>query len=225
MAFSDIRCECFQCISPGRRAALAGATLPTRQEDAWASSALWPRHCCAWPRSRPAPTSPPHPAPPPLRITPSTAQLDALFDEAARDYGVPAGLLKSIGYVETRWQMVRGDVEFPGQEPAYGVMALRGENLRKGAALAEAGRARGAEPGARQHPRRGRAAFVVGRRGRHRRDGRGRVGAHRGALQRHQRRGRAGQLRAQRRVRHAQPGRRRHVRPRAGRWRPSCPYA
>jgi N-acetyl-anhydromuramyl-L-alanine amidase AmpD len=72
----------------------------------------------------------------PAPQTPSTAQLDAIFDEAARDYGVPAGLLKSIGYVETRWQMVRGESEFPGQEPAFGVMALRGENLRQGAALA-----------------------------------------------------------------------------------------
>src|SRR5688572_24204786 len=71
----------------------------------------------------------------PTPVTPSTAQLDVLFDEAARDYGVPAGLLKSIGYVETRWQMVRGHAEFPGQEPAFGVMALRGENLRNGAAL------------------------------------------------------------------------------------------
>jgi N-acetyl-anhydromuramyl-L-alanine amidase AmpD len=73
----------------------------------------------------------------PVPVTPSSAQLDVLFDEAARDYGVPAGLLKSIGYVETRWEMVRGGVEFPGQEPAFGVMALRGENLRKGAELAK----------------------------------------------------------------------------------------
>jgi len=73
----------------------------------------------------------------PTPVTPSTAQLDVLFDEAARDYGVPAGLLKSIGYVETRWQMVRGHAEFPGQEPAFGVMALRGENLRTGATLAK----------------------------------------------------------------------------------------
>lgn len=80
------------------------------------------------------PTSPGGAAAP---VTPSTTQLDAYFDEAARDYGVPAGLLKSIGYVETRWQMVRGESEFPGQEPAFGVMALRGENLRAGAQLAK----------------------------------------------------------------------------------------
>ena len=63
-------------------------------------------------------------------------QLDAYFDEAAREFGVPSGLLKSIGYVETRWEMVRGSVEFPGQEAAYGVMALRGERLSRGARLA-----------------------------------------------------------------------------------------
>ncbi|HEU0015132.1 MAG TPA: N-acetylmuramoyl-L-alanine amidase [Longimicrobium sp.] len=63
-------------------------------------------------------------------------QLDVLFEQAAEEFGVPAALLKSIGYVETRWQMVRGQEEFPGQEPAFGVMALRGERLAQGAALA-----------------------------------------------------------------------------------------
>ena len=77
----------------------------------------------------------------PAPVTPSTAQLDAIFADAARDYGVPAGLLKSIGYVETRWQMVRGESEFPGQEPAFGVMALRGENLRQASALSKFQRA------------------------------------------------------------------------------------
>lgn len=64
------------------------------------------------------------------------ARLDAIFNEAANEFGVPAPLLKAIGYVETRWQMVRGESEFPGQEPAFGVMALRGARLSQGAALA-----------------------------------------------------------------------------------------
>jgi N-acetyl-anhydromuramyl-L-alanine amidase AmpD len=68
---------------------------------------------------------------------PSTAQLDVLFDEAGREFGVPSALLKSIGYVETRWQMVRGGAEFPGQQPAYGIMALRGERLTEGARMAK----------------------------------------------------------------------------------------
>jgi N-acetyl-anhydromuramyl-L-alanine amidase AmpD len=71
----------------------------------------------------------------PTAAVPS-GQLDAYFDDAAREFGVPSALLKSIGYVETRWQMVRGGVEFPGQEAAYGVMALRGDKLARGARLA-----------------------------------------------------------------------------------------
>jgi N-acetyl-anhydromuramyl-L-alanine amidase AmpD len=78
------------------------------------------------------PTAPATPTP----EAPSTAQLDAIFDEAGREFGVPSSLLKSIGYVETRWEMVRGGVEFPGQQAAFGIMALRGERLAEGARLA-----------------------------------------------------------------------------------------
>jgi N-acetyl-anhydromuramyl-L-alanine amidase AmpD len=67
---------------------------------------------------------------------PSAQQLDALFAQAGSEFGVSASLLKSIGYVETRWQMVRGGSEFPGQEPAYGIMALRGDRLSQGARIA-----------------------------------------------------------------------------------------
>jgi N-acetyl-anhydromuramyl-L-alanine amidase AmpD len=63
-------------------------------------------------------------------------RLDAVFAGAGDEFGVPAALLKSVGYVETRWQMVRGTAEFPGQEPAFGIMALRGERLETGARLA-----------------------------------------------------------------------------------------
>lgn len=78
------------------------------------------------------PTTPAAPTP----EAPSAEQLDVLFNEASSEFGVPAALLKSIGYVETRWQMVRGGSEFPGQQPAYGIMALRGERLSEGARLA-----------------------------------------------------------------------------------------
>jgi N-acetyl-anhydromuramyl-L-alanine amidase AmpD len=61
---------------------------------------------------------------------------DAHFDAAAREFGVPSALLKAVAYAETRMQMVRGSAEFEGQDPAYGVMALRGEKLARGAALA-----------------------------------------------------------------------------------------
>jgi len=78
------------------------------------------------------PTSPATPTP----EAPSAAQLDRIFDEAGTEFGVPSSLLKSIGYVETRWEMVRGGVEFPGQQAAFGIMALRGERLAQGARLA-----------------------------------------------------------------------------------------
>ncbi|MGQ0714391.1 MAG: golvesin C-terminal-like domain-containing protein [Gemmatimonadaceae bacterium] len=64
--------------------------------------------------------------------------LETHFENAAREFGVPAGLLKAIAFTETRMQMVRGTAEFEGQAPAYGVMALRGERLSRGAALAGA---------------------------------------------------------------------------------------
>ena len=62
--------------------------------------------------------------------------LDAHFEAAAREFGVPSALLKAIAFAETRMQMVRGSEEFEGQAPAFGVMGLRGERLTKGAALA-----------------------------------------------------------------------------------------
>ncbi|MBN1207197.1 MAG: N-acetylmuramoyl-L-alanine amidase [Myxococcaceae bacterium] len=66
----------------------------------------------------------------------STGQLDPLFDKAAAEFNVPADLLKAISFSETRWQMVAGEEEFEGLAPAFGVMALRGERLERGAALA-----------------------------------------------------------------------------------------
>jgi N-acetyl-anhydromuramyl-L-alanine amidase AmpD len=63
-------------------------------------------------------------------------ELDPLFEEAAREFGVPAPLLKGISYAETRWQMVRGEEEFEGRPAAFGVMGLRGARLEQGAALA-----------------------------------------------------------------------------------------
>lgn len=62
--------------------------------------------------------------------------LDARFAAAAAEFDVPVELLKAIGYTETRWEMVKGEEEFEGMPPAFGIMALRGERLAKGAALA-----------------------------------------------------------------------------------------
>lgn len=61
---------------------------------------------------------------------------DSLFSSAAREFGVSSDQLKSIAYVATRWQMVRGAEEFEGRPAAFGVMALRGARLAEGARLA-----------------------------------------------------------------------------------------
>lgn len=69
-------------------------------------------------------------------VVPEMSPYDAIFDAAGAEFGVPASLLRAIGYVETRWQMVEGQEEFAGVPAAYGVMALRADRLREGARLA-----------------------------------------------------------------------------------------
>jgi N-acetyl-anhydromuramyl-L-alanine amidase AmpD len=63
-------------------------------------------------------------------------ELDPVFESAAAEFGVPADLLKAVSYTETGWQMVKGHEEFEGMPAAYGVMALRGAELERGARLA-----------------------------------------------------------------------------------------
>jgi hypothetical protein len=72
-------------------------------------------------------------APAPARV-PDISPYDATFSAAGAELGVPARLLRAISYVETRWQMVEGHEEHAGLPPAHGLMALRGERLREGAA-------------------------------------------------------------------------------------------
>src|SRR5216117_686196 len=62
-------------------------------------------------------------------------QFDSIF-RAGAEFHVSASLLARLGWVETRWQMVRGAQEFPGRPSAFGVMGLRGEALERGAVLA-----------------------------------------------------------------------------------------
>ncbi len=57
------------------------------------------------------------------------------FDSAEARTGVPMELLLAIARVETGVQPIIGTSEFPGQEPAFGVMGLRGENLSLAADL------------------------------------------------------------------------------------------
>src|SRR5438093_3186169 len=61
---------------------------------------------------------------------------DSVFAAAAAEFHVPPALLAGVGWAETRWQMVQGAEEFPGRPAAFGVMALRGAALERGAALA-----------------------------------------------------------------------------------------
>jgi len=59
------------------------------------------------------------------------------FETAGTEFGVPPALLTAIGYVETRLYHIPGETsEFDGIPAAYGVMALRGEALERGASLA-----------------------------------------------------------------------------------------
>ncbi len=61
---------------------------------------------------------------------------DSLFRAAGVEFQVSPALLRAIGWVETRLQMVEGREEFPGLAPAFGVMGLRGAALERGALLA-----------------------------------------------------------------------------------------
>lgn len=68
---------------------------------------------------------------------PSANPLDTAFRTAAAAFDVPASLLQAVSYTETRWYMVPGEAsEFESEAPAWGVMALRGERLSRGAKLA-----------------------------------------------------------------------------------------
>ena len=57
------------------------------------------------------------------------------FDAAARDYDIPVEVLKSIAFAETRWEMIIGEEEFDGHPAAFGAMALRGDQVARGAEL------------------------------------------------------------------------------------------
>jgi N-acetyl-anhydromuramyl-L-alanine amidase AmpD len=64
------------------------------------------------------------------------ASHDELFRVAGKEFNVPPALLKSISFVQTRYQMVEGAEEFEGRPAVYGMMALSGTLLEEGAKLA-----------------------------------------------------------------------------------------
>ena len=51
------------------------------------------------------------------------------FARASADYDVPVDILKAVGYVMTRWQMVEGEVEFEGREARMGIMGVPENHL------------------------------------------------------------------------------------------------
>jgi N-acetyl-anhydromuramyl-L-alanine amidase AmpD len=80
-----------------------------------------------------APTPPVQPEQPAA----AASRLDPMFARAASEFGVPADLLKAVAFTETGWQFARGDEsDMEGLAPAYGIFALRGERLERGARLA-----------------------------------------------------------------------------------------
>lgn len=64
-----------------------------------------------------------------------TSALALTFEEAAERHQVPSDILKSIAYSVTGFEPAAGEVEFDGQPPAYGIFALRGEELERAASL------------------------------------------------------------------------------------------
>jgi hypothetical protein len=79
-------------------------------------------------------------APPEASQSPLAASavgtVPAGFAEAIQVEDVPLEILLAISQVESSLQMVVGESEFEGQEPAFGLMGLRGQNLVLGAELA-----------------------------------------------------------------------------------------
>lgn len=67
----------------------------------------------------------------------SYTELKAWFAAAEQRYEVPAPLLAAHAYVATHWTMVANTEldHLHGQDPAFGVMALRGTNLSRAIAL------------------------------------------------------------------------------------------
>ncbi|MFY0573873.1 hypothetical protein ACN28S_05415 [Cystobacter fuscus] len=64
------------------------------------------------------------------------ASFDGLFREAGQEFAVPPALLKSLAFVQTRYQMVEGAEEFEGRPAVHGMMALSDALLAEGAKLA-----------------------------------------------------------------------------------------
>ena len=72
-----------------------------------------------------------------LHAAPRTPkELGPMFARAASTYNVPEPLLEAISFTETHFEMIVGQEEVDGIPAAFGLMALRGEALERGATLA-----------------------------------------------------------------------------------------
>ncbi|MCA9663054.1 MAG: N-acetylmuramoyl-L-alanine amidase, partial [Myxococcales bacterium] len=63
--------------------------------------------------------------------------LEGAFSDASKEFDVPVEILKSLAFTESQWEMVVGEEEFEGMPAAYGVMGLRGDQVRLGAEIAQ----------------------------------------------------------------------------------------
>lgn len=104
------------------------------------SAAMLALAACGEPPSEPAQPATQQAVPVPGEQPGLMAQqtvLDQSFARAAETYGIPVELLKATSYALTRWYMVPGEAsEFDHLAPAYGLFALRGDYLARGAQLA-----------------------------------------------------------------------------------------
>src|SRR5262245_9538788 len=69
-------------------------------------------------------------------VGPEGSALEVAFAAAGEMHGVPAELLKSIAWAETRWHMVSGEEELEGFGQRFGLMALRDDVLEEATELA-----------------------------------------------------------------------------------------
>ncbi|MBA3890168.1 MAG: N-acetylmuramoyl-L-alanine amidase [Gemmatimonadaceae bacterium] len=106
-------------------AVIAGLMLITACSDG-PRKVAGPPSCAAIPGVAAGPTA---------AVVPLGSPYDAAFDAASREFGIPSGILRAIGFVETRWQMVAGVPEFEGHPATSGVMALGGIRLDEAARL------------------------------------------------------------------------------------------
>lgn len=61
---------------------------------------------------------------------------DAVFEAAGKEFNIEPALLKAMSYSLTRYEMVDSQGDFDVATPSFGLMALSGEALTQGAALA-----------------------------------------------------------------------------------------